>query len=95
MAVDAETVKKIAALSKLSLEEDKVAAVEDEFNKILGWIEQLKEVDTQNVKALISVNEGNLRTRADEVTEGNIADEILANAPAKEYGYFAVPKVVE
>jgi len=95
MAIDTETVKRIAFLSRLRIEDDKVQAAEDEFNKILDWVEQLKEVNTDNVAPLVSVNENNLQLRADEVTEGNQSEAVLANAPMKEYGYFAVPKVVE
>lgn len=95
MAVDTQTVKRIAFLSRLKIEDDKIAATEDEFNKILQWVDQLKEVDTENVEPLVSVNENNITMRQDIVTDGNIADEILANAPMKEYGYFVVPKVVE
>lgn len=95
MAIDTQTVKRIAFLSRLKIEDDKIKATEDEFNKILQWVDQLKEVDTENVEPLISVNENHLSLRKDEVTDGNQADAILANAPMKEYGYFAVPKVVE
>lgn len=95
MTVDTQTVKRVAALAKLKIDEDKVAATEAEFNKILQWVDQLKEVDTSNVEALVSVNENFLEMRRDEVTEGNQADAVLANAPLKEYGYFAVPKVIE
>lgn len=95
MAVDTQTVRRIAFLSRLKIEDDKIAAAEEEFNKILQWVDQLAEVDTNQAEPLVSVNEGRLELRHDEVTDGNIADEILANAPMKEYGYFAVPKVVE
>lgn len=95
MAIDTETVRKIAFLSRFRVDDDKVQATEDEFNKILGWVDQLQEVDTQNVAPLVSVNENYLQMREDEVTDGNMPEEILANAPMKEYGYFAVPKVVE
>lgn len=95
MAINNESVKKVAFLSRLKVEEEKVEAVKEEFNKILLWIEELNEVNTDEVEALISVNEVNLRTREDKVDAGNCRDEILQNAPAAEYGYFAVPKVVE
>lgn len=95
MAIDTQTVKRIAFLSRLKIEDDKIAATEDEFNKILQWVDQLKEVDTENVEPLVSVNENNITMRQDAVTDGNIADEVLANAPLKEYDYFVVPKVVE
>ncbi|MBE6459250.1 MAG: Asp-tRNA(Asn)/Glu-tRNA(Gln) amidotransferase subunit GatC [Alphaproteobacteria bacterium] len=95
MAIDTQTVKRIAFLSRLKIEDDKIASTEEEFNKILQWVDQLKEVDTENVEPLISVNENNITMRTDVVTDGNVADDIMANAPMTEYGYFAVPKVVE
>ena len=95
MTVDVETVKRIAFLSRLKIEEENVEATKNEFNKIMAWVDALKEVDTDNVEALVSVNENNIALRKDEVTAGNCAQAILANAPMKEYGYFAVPKVIE
>lgn len=95
MTISAEDVKKVTFLSRLKIEEDKVAATEEEFNKILNWIDELNEVDTDGVEPLASVNENFITLRKDEVTDGNIQEEILQNAPLKEYGYFAVPKVVE
>ena len=95
MAIDTQTVKRVAFLSRLKIEDDKIEATKDEFNKILEWVDQLKEVDTDNVEPLVSVNEDNLTLRKDCVTEGNQVKEVLANAPLKEYDYFAVPKVVE
>lgn len=95
MAVDNETVKRVAFLSRLKVEDDKIDATKEEFNKILSWIEELNEVNTDNVEPLIAVNDTALRRRNDEVTAGHCKDEILKNAPAAEYDYFAVPKVVE
>ncbi len=95
MAIDTQTVKKIAFLSRLKIEDDKIEAAKEEFDKILDWVEQLKEVDTDNVEPLISVNENHLILRKDEVTDGNQPEAVLANAPQKQYGYFTVPKVVE
>ena len=95
MAIDTETVKRVAFLSRLKVDDDKIVETEKEFNKILGWIEQLNEVDTDNVEPLVSVNQTNLECRADAVNDGEKAEAVLANAPMKEYGYFAVPKVVE
>ncbi len=95
MAIDQETVRRIAFLSRLKIEDDKIAETQEEFNKILNWIEDLKEVDTDAVEPLVSVNENHLRLRRDEVTDGNCAAEVLANAPQAQYGYFTVPKVVE
>ena len=95
MAIDRETVRRIAFLSRLKIEDDKIEDTEDEFNKILNWVEQLSEVNTDNVEPLVSVNDTNLTMRHDEVTEGNQAAAVLKNAPQAQYGYFTVPKVVE
>ena len=95
MAVDSQTVKRIAFLSRLKVEEDKIEATKEEFNKILNWIEELNEINTDAVEPLIAVNDTTLRVREDVVASGNCKDEILKNAPAAEYDYFAVPKVVE
>lgn len=65
MAIDTQTVKRIAFLSRLRVEDDKIAATEDEFNKILGWVDQLKEVNTDDVEPLVSVNENHLQMRKD------------------------------
>ena len=95
MSIDISTVDKIAFLSRLRIEENVKEDTKVEFNKIIQWVDQLKEVNTDGVDALISVNENGIQLREDEVTEGRCSKEILANAPMKEYGYFAVPKVVE
>lgn len=95
MAIDQETVKRVAFLSRLKIEDDKIQATEKEFNKILNWVEQLNEVNTDNVEPLVSVNESYITCREDKVTDGNQAQAVLANAPQAEYGYFVVPKVVE
>lgn len=93
--MDSQTVTKIAFLSRLKIDDDKVENTKDEFVKILSWVDQLKEVNTDGIEPLVSVNQNNIALRKDEVTDGNKSTEILANAPMKEYGYFAVPKVVE
>jgi len=95
MAVDNDTVRRIAFLSRLRVEPDKLEDTKQEFNKILAWVEELGEVNTDNVEPLVSVNNESLLLREDDVTAGHISQEVLANAPAKEYGYFVVPKVVE
>lgn len=95
MAIDNDTVKRIAFLAHLNVEQDKLEETKEEFNKILAWVEELGEVNTDNVEPLVSVNNEALTLRQDEVTTGHISQKILANAPAKEYGYFVVPKVVE
>ena len=95
MAIDNETVKRVAFLSRLRVDDEKIEATKEEFNKILSWIEELNEVNTDNIEPLISVNDSNLRLREDEITDGNYQEAVLSNAPDKEYDYFAVPKVVE
>ena len=95
MAIDNQTVKRIAFLSRLKVEDNKIEATKEEFNKILSWIEELNEVNTDEVEPLIAVNDTVLRMREDKVTDGNCPQEVLQNAPSAEYDYFAVPKVVE
>ena len=95
MAIDTQTVKKTAFLSRLKIEDDKIEAAQEEFNKIINWVEQLNEVNTDNVEPLIAVNDTALVCREDVVVEGNQADKILKNAPMAEYDYFVVPKFVE
>ncbi len=95
MAIDNETVRKVAFLSRLCVEQNKLEDTQKEFNKILAWVEELNEVNTDNVKPLVSVNDEALTLRQDNVISGQMSDAILKNAPAKEFGYFVVPKVVE
>lgn len=95
MAIDTQTVKRIAFLSRLKIEDDKIEAAQQEFNKIIDWVEQLNEVDTDNVEPLVAVNDTELVCREDVVAEGEQADKVLKNAPMAEYDYFVVPKVVE
>lgn len=95
MSVDIETVKKIAGLSRLALSEDEAAALAPELSNILGWVEQLGEVDCSNIEPMTAVIANKLRLRDDQVTDGNCRAEILANAPVSEEGFFGVPKVIE
>ena len=95
MALDNQMVKQIAFLSKLNIQENKLEETKQEFNKILAWVEELKEVDVDNEDQLVSVNEENLVCREDVVKDGNQKEEILKNAPSSEFGYFSVPKFVE
>lgn len=95
MAIDTQTVKRTAFLSRLKIEDDKIEAARQEFDKIISWVEQLNEVNTDNVEPLVAVNDTALVCRKDVVVEGNQADKILKNAPMAEYDYFVVPKVVE
>lgn len=95
MSVDAATVKRIAHLARIRLEEAEVAPLEAELNRILGWIEQLGEVDTAGVEPMAAVIPNSLRWRDDAVTDGDIPERVLANAPQPAHGFFAVPKVIE
>ena len=95
MSVDATTVRKIATLARIAVSEREVDAMVPELNNILHWIEQLGEVDTDGVAPLAAVIPNRLRLRDDVVTDGNRRDEVLANAPQAEHGFFAVPKVIE
>jgi aspartyl-tRNA(Asn)/glutamyl-tRNA(Gln) amidotransferase subunit C len=95
MSVDATTVRKIAKLARIAVSDGEVDAMVPELNNILGWIEQLGEVDTDGVAPLAAVIPNSLRLREDIVTDGNRRDEVLANAPQAEHGFFAVPKVIE
>ena len=95
MAVDNEVVKNIAYLSRLKVEQDKLEETKTEFNKILAWVEELNEVNTDGIEPLISVHEDPIVLREDIVTSTHTNEDVLANAPQKGFGYFAVPKVVE
>jgi aspartyl-tRNA(Asn)/glutamyl-tRNA(Gln) amidotransferase subunit C len=95
MSVDATTVRKIANLARIAVTDSEVEAMLPEFNAILGWIEQLGEVDTEGVAPLAAVIPNALRLRDDVVTDGDRRDEVLKNAPQAEHGFFAVPKVIE
>jgi len=95
MSVDAATVKRIAHLARLKLDEAEVAPLAAELNGILGWIEQLSAVDVAGVEPLASVADLKLRWREDKVTDGGIQADVLANAPEAEFGFYAVPKVIE
>ena len=95
MSVDLATVRKIASLARIRLEEPEAQALVPELNNILGWIEQLQEVDTAGVEPVTAVIANTLRLRDDAITDGDIRDKVLANAPQAEHGFFAVPKVIE
>ncbi len=95
MSVDKETVKKIANLSRIAVTEAEADALVPELNNILGWVEQLSEVDCSKVEPMTAVIPNKLRLRDDVVTDGNIRDKVIANAPAAEHGFFGVPKVIE
>jgi len=95
MSVDKATVAKIASLARIRMSDEEVAAMVPELNGILGWVEQLGEVDVSGVEPMTAVIPNHLRLREDKVTDGGIRDKVLANAPAPEHGFFGVPKVIE
>jgi aspartyl-tRNA(Asn)/glutamyl-tRNA(Gln) amidotransferase subunit C len=95
MSLDAATVRHIARLARISLQEDQISRLQQELNGILGWIEQLNEVDIEGVEPLSGAMHMALKMREDLVTDGGYPDEILANAPDRAGAFFAVPKVVE
>ncbi len=95
MSLDEATVARIARLARIRIEDNERAALAGELSNIMGWIEQLNEVDTDDVPPMTSMEGAKLALRADEVTDGNKADDVLANAPEAQDGHFVVPKVVE
>ncbi|MDE3114932.1 MAG: Asp-tRNA(Asn)/Glu-tRNA(Gln) amidotransferase subunit GatC [Pseudomonadota bacterium] len=95
MSVDKDTVRRIAKLARIALEEERVEPMVNELNQILRWVEQLGEVDIAGVEAMTSVVAQRLKTRDDKVTDGGDAAAVTANAPESEDNYFVVPKVVE
>ncbi|MGB0576469.1 MAG: Asp-tRNA(Asn)/Glu-tRNA(Gln) amidotransferase subunit GatC [Alphaproteobacteria bacterium] len=96
MSVDKSTVARIAQLARIKVPEEDLDALADELSKIVGWVEQLDEVDTEGVAPMASTAEGTvLRQREDVVTDGDCRDDVLANAPETAKGYFVVPKVIE
>ena len=95
MSLDTATVRRIASLARIRLEEEEVGRMQAELNGILGWIEQLQAVDTTGVEPMAGGGAVSLRMREDAVTDGGIPDQVLANAPDRMGEYFGVPKVVE
>ncbi len=100
MSVDKETVVKIAKLARIAASDAEIDALVPELNNILGWVEQLGEVDVTGVEPMTAVIANHLRLREDKVnadplTGGGVRDKVLANAPAPEHGFFGVPKVIE
>ena len=95
MSVSPEQVRHIAKLARIAMSDEEIERLVPELNNILGWVEQLGEVNTDGVEPLTAVIEQKLRLREDSVTHGDCRDEVLANAPAAEHGFFAVPKVIE
>ncbi|MFC7050284.1 Asp-tRNA(Asn)/Glu-tRNA(Gln) amidotransferase subunit GatC [Emcibacter nanhaiensis] len=95
MSVDKDTVAKIAHLARIKVPEEKLEPLVGELNNILDWVEMLSEVDTDGVEPLTSVADVTLPMREDKITDGGYRDDVLANAPEAQHGFFAVPKVIE
>ena len=95
MSVDTATVKRVAKLARIAIGDKEASRLAPELGNILGWIEQLGEVDTSSVQPMTAVIPNHLRLRDDVVTDGNIRAQVLANAPQAEHGFFTVPKVIE
>jgi aspartyl-tRNA(Asn)/glutamyl-tRNA(Gln) amidotransferase subunit C len=95
MSVDLPTVRRVAHLARLKVGDDEAARLQGELNQILGFVEQLSEVNVEGVEPMTAVVDVALRQRDDIVTDGHIPALLLANAPEKDDGFFVVPKVVE
>jgi aspartyl-tRNA(Asn)/glutamyl-tRNA(Gln) amidotransferase subunit C len=95
LSIDADTVRRIAHLARISVREEDIEHLQGELNAILNFVEQLSEVDVRGVEPVTSIVPMELKKRADKVTDGEIQDQVLRNAPAREDGFFLVPKVVE
>jgi aspartyl-tRNA(Asn)/glutamyl-tRNA(Gln) amidotransferase subunit C len=95
MQVDEATVRRIARLARIKVTDAEAKALEKELSGILDWVKQLDEVDTAGVEPMTAVVSTTLKMREDRVTDGGIADDVVANAPAREDHFFVVPKVVE
>ncbi len=95
MSVDTATVKRVARLARIAVTDDEAEALKQPLNEILGFVEHLSEVDVEGVEPMTSVRPMAMKKRADAVTAGNRPDDVVANAPLHEDGFFVVPKVVE
>ena len=95
MSVDLTTVKRVAHLARIAVSEDEANRMMGELNGILGFVEQLSEVDVTGVEPMTSVTPMAMKKRIDEVTDGDKADDVVANAPVTDRNFFLVPKVVE
>jgi aspartyl-tRNA(Asn)/glutamyl-tRNA(Gln) amidotransferase subunit C len=95
MSVDAATVRRIARLARIAVSEDEVEPLKGELNDMLAFVEQLREVDIAGVEPMTSVAPRAVNQRPDQIADGNIADDVMKNAPASEDHFFMVPKVVE
>ena len=95
MPIDPETVRRVAHLARIRVEDEALPALAEDFSRILGFVEQLGEVDVEGVEPMVSVTPMRLPRRADAVTDGGRPDLVLAGAPDAREGFFVVPKVVE
>lgn len=95
MSIDVKTAARVAHLARIKVEEDSLPKLADELSAIIGFMEQLNEVDIEGVEPMTSVTPMSLKRRADNVTDGGIQERVLANAPDAREGFFSVPKVVE
>jgi len=95
MSIDTETARRVAKLARIKVEDADLPGLAQDFNRILGFVEQLNEVDVEGVEPMTSVTPMRLKRRVDEVTDGDQQDMVLSNAPDAREGFFAVPKVVE
>jgi aspartyl-tRNA(Asn)/glutamyl-tRNA(Gln) amidotransferase subunit C len=95
MSVSSQQVRHIAKLARIGMSDAEIEALVPELNNILGWVEQLAEVNTDGVEPLTAVIDQQLRLRDDVVNDGDIRGDVLANAPEAQHGFFAVPKVIE
>ena len=95
MSVDTKTVRRIAHLARIAVADDEVPHLQEELNAILAFVEQLAAVDVADIEPMTSVTPMAMKKRSDVVTDGEIAEQILRNAPATQDGFFLVPKVVE
>jgi aspartyl-tRNA(Asn)/glutamyl-tRNA(Gln) amidotransferase subunit C len=95
MSVDTETVRRVAHLARVAVAEGEIENLRGELNAILAFVEQLAEVAVEGIEPMTSVTPMTMKMREDKVTDGGIADSVIANAPAHEHHFFLVPKVVE
>ena len=95
MSIDTETAARVAKLASIRVRDEDLPALAGEFNRILGFIDELSEVDVEGVEPMASVTPMRLKRRDDTVTDGGMQDKVLSNAPDAREGFFAVPKVVE
>lgn len=95
MALDIDTVRRIARLARIRVPDDELPVLADELSRIMDWVEQLNAVDTANIAPMTSVADLKLPQRDDVVNDGGAPEKVLANAPDRQGNFFAVPKVVE